>query len=334
MLFGGNPSTASNPRPLLGDTWKWSGSAWSQVSVAAAPSPRTGAAAAYDVSSTAAILFGGLDGTVRDDTWRFDGATWLLLNPLAHPPACSGHVMASDLGRGRIVWWGGCSGIPDTWEWDGSNWLQSHPVHAPPLWAWPATMDFDLQRHQVVLAQQPQAGAAADVWGYDGIDWYPIPVRTPIFLDKTMVATAPLLNEVVVLSRNNLFQLTSAAAAVQAYGIACGVAAPRLAAATWPRPGSPFGIDLSDNGALAPVALIAAFASANLPLAGCTLQVAPGQAFALLSSNAAGFANLPLPIPDVPTVLGMNVFFQSIVLDPAAAGGLAMSTGLQATIGD
>jgi hypothetical protein len=65
-----------------GDTWTWDGSAWTAQNPPVMPSPRTGAAIAFDSVRQKVVLFGGFagnpyqPGTALTDTWEWDGTTW------------------------------------------------------------------------------------------------------------------------------------------------------------------------------------------------------------------------------------------------------------------
>lgn len=117
LLFGG-------VNPLFqGDTWSWKNSAWTPHLVSdtgPAPSPRSGAAMAWDGYQM--VLFGGLTekGAVGD-TWTWDGSRW---NPLTLETAPSARYHASmvfDAKQDKVVLFGGApANSNDTWLWDGS----------------------------------------------------------------------------------------------------------------------------------------------------------------------------------------------------------------------
>ena len=80
MIFGG----ATNINAFLGvvgDTWTWNGSSWTQQNVVG-PSKRYGAGTA--TIGGAVVLFGGNAATTSGtagflsvgDTWTWDGSTW------------------------------------------------------------------------------------------------------------------------------------------------------------------------------------------------------------------------------------------------------------------
>jgi hypothetical protein len=73
VLFGGYYRGPSGT-VRLGDTWEWDGTRWIQMA-GDGPSPRNGAAMAYDARRQRVVLFGG-SGASRE-TWEWDGSRWL-----------------------------------------------------------------------------------------------------------------------------------------------------------------------------------------------------------------------------------------------------------------
>jgi hypothetical protein len=67
VLFGGANDEGLN---VLGDTWTWDGTTWTQQTPVTSPEVRFSAAMAYDANSGLAVLFGG-EGTssILGDTW-------------------------------------------------------------------------------------------------------------------------------------------------------------------------------------------------------------------------------------------------------------------------
>jgi hypothetical protein len=81
-------------------------------------------------------------------------------------------------------------------------------------------------------------------------------------------------------------------------------------------------------------------APAALPFKGGTLLVSPGSAtiVPLVLSGPAGVPGvgtllLPIPLPNIPAYIGASLRMQTLVPDPAAPAGWAMTAGLQFTIG-
>jgi hypothetical protein len=102
------------------------------------PSPRSGAAFAWDAAHHVDLLYGGAgaQGTLSD-TWTWDGATWRQLHPATSPPAMKDAAAAWDADRGRTVLLGRSDFDPttqamplnvnldlQTWTWTGATWAR------------------------------------------------------------------------------------------------------------------------------------------------------------------------------------------------------------------
>jgi cysteine-rich repeat protein len=131
---GGLCTTSTSPafgnQTLLGDTWTWDGTNWTQVTTGTAPSAREGAAMAYDPLRKRTVLFGGstgVFGVILGDTWEWDGSTWTQLTPPMSPGQRFLATMNYDPYRQRIVlaFGRGVGGdFDDAWEWDGTTWTR------------------------------------------------------------------------------------------------------------------------------------------------------------------------------------------------------------------
>ncbi len=72
VVFGGYGSTVGS----LGDTWAWNGTNW-RLAATTGPSPRMGAAIAYDSLRSRIVLVGGAGGPAQtSDHWEWDGTSW------------------------------------------------------------------------------------------------------------------------------------------------------------------------------------------------------------------------------------------------------------------
>jgi hypothetical protein len=133
MLFGGTTSPNEiSAASLLGDTWEWDGTGWTQQNVVS-PSPRYGAAAAT-LQGSKILLFGGANVSgVLGDTWEWDGNIWIQLG-VSGPSARYGSSAATEP-SGNVVLFGGSNELSgdgeeatgtlgDTWEWNGATWAQ------------------------------------------------------------------------------------------------------------------------------------------------------------------------------------------------------------------
>ena len=126
VLFGGNLATGTGQ--LLGDTWRWDGTAWTEI-LDSGPSARCAHGTAFDSNRNRVVLFGGAlgVGTPLGDTWEFDGTAWTE-QKVTGPSARSGLSMAYDDAGKRVVVFGGidvnAKACGDTWTWDGQKWVQ------------------------------------------------------------------------------------------------------------------------------------------------------------------------------------------------------------------
>ncbi len=181
VMFGGvNDCTITCS--LLGDTWTWDGTTWTDANPPTVPPSRSRAAMAEDPVHPQDVLFGGegVDGKAVGDTWTYDGTAWTKRTPATSPAARYGAVMAWDPVTQTDLLFGGCCDpnsatgyFRDTWSWDGSTWTELHPAHSPPGREDSAAAT-DFARHRVVLF----AGcciyglnAFRDTWTWNGTDW-------------------------------------------------------------------------------------------------------------------------------------------------------------------
>jgi hypothetical protein len=135
---------------ILGDTWEYNGSNWTQISLATTPGQRTGVKLVYLPEAGKVLLFGGVyianaQGVYPNDTWVYDGQSWSQLATTNAPPGRYDHQMAYDPVRKVVVLFGGYRGdtgsLNDTWEFDGTNWHSVSPTTTPPR-TWVAGMAY------------------------------------------------------------------------------------------------------------------------------------------------------------------------------------------------
>ncbi len=168
------------------DTWTWDGYTWTRLSLASAPSGRSGAGMAAFPPNNTDVLFGGFqDGASNNwlgDTWTWDGTAWTQQHPMNSPPPLDSCQMTYDVDRGNVVLFGGGTNIGalvnDTWIWDGTNWTHLTPAHLPPARA-NGAMTFDPSTRKVTLFGGYASGhSLGDMWTWDGSDW--IQVNPPV----------------------------------------------------------------------------------------------------------------------------------------------------------
>jgi hypothetical protein len=128
VLFGGEETEAAT---MLGDTWTWNGTTWSN-SGQAGPEARSFASAVWDGGFEQVVLFGGWDGfAALDDLWAWDGTEWMIGAPANGPPGARanfGMIYDSGHGGGQVVVFGGSTDnvgnglYGDTWLLLADTW--------------------------------------------------------------------------------------------------------------------------------------------------------------------------------------------------------------------
>lgn len=195
VVFGGAPHVGA---AAFGDTWEWDGNDWSQRSPAQAPTPRVGAALAFDATRGVTLLFGGdVGGCVPclywpanvpqsvDETWEWDGTTWTARAPSVSPGPRAYGALAHDPVRGRTVLAGG-TGNTGTYEWDGTTWHAGPalpmPRRAPGL-AFAPSLGRTVLFGGLVPSTEPEPGEAptsfGDTWEWDGVAWTSVSPAAP-----------------------------------------------------------------------------------------------------------------------------------------------------------
>ena len=337
-LFGGSDLTGAR-----GDLWRWSGTGWTQLTPLVQPSPRDSASVAVDPVSNTALLFGGqVNSAPTNQTWRFNGAQWQNLIGGPVPPPRYSAAMAHDPVRNRTVVHGGvgvqANWLTDTWEWNGTTWAQVITALVPPG---SGRMTWDQVTARVVyFAGGPGSALPYEVWSFDGAGW----------TRRTMTGTAGSGNVLgsslprgvtaadgrvyVVDQTLGVLELQAMPAGATSIGQPCGPDPLRLTAASLPQPGNTsFGLEVLGAPANGPVAIAVADAPASLPFFGCTLLLAPNQATEFRTATATGFVLLDLPVPPIPTLVGMSFWFQAAALAPTSANGFTLSSGVRIDIG-
>ena len=194
-FVGYNPSTGAD----LAETWAWSGTAWKQLHPATSPSPRSGAALAYDAGTKQLILFGGYGKSgALDGTYSWTGTTWTLLDPATSPSARGDADMAYDTSTGQFLLYGGETSansiLSDTWNWNGTTWTQLDPDENPPPGRVGESMAYDADSNQVVLFggfNNDEDGGSwlGDTWAWNGTSWTQLdPANSPVAREGASMA--------------------------------------------------------------------------------------------------------------------------------------------------
>jgi hypothetical protein len=135
VLFGGWAQGAPGTPNILGDTWRWDGSNWTQLTPANPPSLRTDFGFTYDPVRGKDVMFAGrvsyippgASTPIINETWEWDGAasTWTQRAPASSPPATQLGSLVFD-GKAITLIGGGApvSASSQDWQWDGTNWTE------------------------------------------------------------------------------------------------------------------------------------------------------------------------------------------------------------------
>jgi hypothetical protein len=155
----GTAVLADSPLVTQGDTWVWTGSAWTQQAVVAPPA-RTDAAMAWDGARHQTILFGGSSTPVGaaparllGDTWVWGNGAWSPTGPPIGPAPRQDSTLVPDSDLGGLIAFGGATpGGPgnDTWSWNGQTWDQLSPINQPTA-RQGAAAAYDASAHQLIL---------------------------------------------------------------------------------------------------------------------------------------------------------------------------------------
>lgn len=119
ILFGGVSADGST---ILGDTWTWDGTNWTQQAPVASPPARNASALAYDSTHSQAVLFGGYTSTYANDTWIWQGGPASgSLPSISNIISASGFGGFSAVAPGTWVEIYGSNLAPDTRQWASSD---------------------------------------------------------------------------------------------------------------------------------------------------------------------------------------------------------------------
>ena len=177
-----------SPSTILGQTWSWNGTLWTQLSPAGGTIARWGHGMVRNTQNNRLIVFGGRSPTLSayaNDTQEWTGTAWQTISTPTAPSARHLYGFAFDSARNRAVLFGGRSStatLGDTWEYDGTTWTQRTPSFAPPA-RQEMCMVYDASLRKIVLFggfDQTTSTTYGDTWIYDGSSWEEvIPAASP-----------------------------------------------------------------------------------------------------------------------------------------------------------
>ncbi|MCI4321523.1 MAG: PKD domain-containing protein, partial [Thermoplasmata archaeon] len=125
VVFAGE-TTVNGTVSNLNDTWTFApSSGWTPVVLAFAPTPRAGAAIAWDGELNGLVLFGGVP--LNSETWLLRNLTWFSLAtsvaPGGVPSNRGGASLSPDPLNGSVVLFGGCTALPCSTAVDSDTWV-------------------------------------------------------------------------------------------------------------------------------------------------------------------------------------------------------------------
>jgi hypothetical protein len=179
----------------------------SAVGTAGYPSPRTGAAMAYDAADGTVVMFGGVNsaGRALGDTWTWNGSAWAQQRPAHSPPASIGAAMAYDAANRSVLLFGGiqlqtskggvCSGHASI-SAGGPN--VPAPSGAPSASAAPSALPRTAEPipMPVPACRAPLASVGGDTWSWNGSDWRRVATGGPPgYISPILMATDPRTGE-------------------------------------------------------------------------------------------------------------------------------------------
>ncbi len=169
VLFGDGEGCTQHG---CGDTWKFVGGSWTNITTSTGPPPRIREAMAYDAADGYVVLFGGYgctDGKCGD-TWKFVGGSWTNITTSTGPPSRGFADMTYDSADGYVILFGGygsTAALADTWKFLGGSWTNITTSTGPPSSAYPMT--YDAADGYVVLLVQK--ALSSDTWKFSTGTW-------------------------------------------------------------------------------------------------------------------------------------------------------------------
>lgn len=174
VLVSGSTGPAS--ANVSGETWEFDPSSeqWTLASTTG-PSPRTGAAMAFEASRNVCVLYGGIDatGTASDQTWEWNGTAWTL-RAITRPFARYDHTMTFDPARAQVLMFGGrispLGYQRESWDWSGAggglwtNQLTPQPPASPAARIRAGFVYDPINARALLIGGLTAAGTATDTW--------------------------------------------------------------------------------------------------------------------------------------------------------------------------
>ncbi|MCA8949052.1 MAG: hypothetical protein KDE27_06105 [Planctomycetes bacterium] len=346
LLFGGRGNTGWPT-----DTWEWDGMAWSPIAVTG-PAARADHAMAYDGRRRRTVLFGGHDGSNNEfsDTWEFAaGANFSTFGDGCRGSANVGYVCGERNPSGGVLV-GTLSpvefaiGLPVALvEIVGFEMFTQSTGGVAVI---PAHIYRD-------LSSPPVASTTMTVGPTPGFytATFSTPVQvSPVFIAIDLSAQTVFLPDLLLAAPsavqvrpNGSGPWTTSSSNRPAWRVHCvDVLTPTLGNVGDPILGAAYDVTLDDAlpavGAISVTGLSdTVFGGTALPAPlpdapGCLLWVAP-DATRLLSTSTNGTAVDSFAVPNAASYIGLELFHQWVVFDPANPLGLVVSNAGRAWLG-
>ncbi|MFO1076204.1 MAG: kelch repeat-containing protein [Planctomycetota bacterium] len=310
------------------DTWEWDGNTWTQVS---------GGVGGFDLqfawhpASNGLLLWDDAGGLYGASTWLYDAAGWHQVMSIATTPQAKGARMAARPSTGEVLLYG--SEYPNNhasmWSFQGT-WVLIDPVCSPGPLVEPAFVEDPATGRMLLIGGSHQS----DTYEWNGTSWQITGAAAP-FLQGTG-AIDPMRNTPVAINGGMHELMRVAASNAPLYG-GCPGSRGALAHGSLDRflvGRSNAGLGVTNALPFTPVAFaVAPGYPTYQSIAGCTVVRAPVW-LGLRTANAAGAAEVTIPVPNRTQLLGLHIATQAIAFDPAAPSGtFAASPAMEVILG-
>jgi hypothetical protein len=225
-LLGLDPALAADPihhQVVLfnrsGETWLWSGMAWTRARYSDGPRGRdSGTAMAWDFELGEALLFGGEGSGGPDDlprdTWAWTGASWHRVDDGASGPHGGWAAMAYDPIRKQMVLIVSTilegTATTQTWTWSSGHW-QLQKADGPAGAVLAAGFDPRSRAVLVVSAQCSASGCMSRASTWNGLSWRQlVAAHQPTASVHMTLAHDPVSDQLLLLTEPNVPYGTSA----------------------------------------------------------------------------------------------------------------------------
>lgn len=175
VLFGGENGSA-----FFGDTWTFSGSAWTRAAAVFGPSPRT-AALGYNPFTGNILLYGGGFENLSagpgpwiyyNDTWQFRAGAWTNLTPVIGTGPTGPGALVYDAANRLYLLVGGDPSRNHAWLYYKAGWHLAYAPNGPSPSALNWSAAYDGEGQYVLLEGGASAGGAAGTtWAFRDESW-------------------------------------------------------------------------------------------------------------------------------------------------------------------